>query len=175
MTHQPPSNDPPADLNPYASPQFAPEAATIVAPYELRKTVRAYRSQWHILGATWILMGCGVLVVGGVVINEHFHVMRRDGFFFLLAMAAGIGGPWLLFGICTCCKQLWAVYAGLAFSYLAALATVISFLFCLLVILLPAIVQAHRVLSWVKFIRRRGLPIGVRLVDIESHVIIPPS
>jgi len=164
------------EINPYASPEFAPEKTTVVAPYELRKTVRAYRSQWHILGAQWIIMGIVALGLAAAVI---FNTYDEGDLVAVLAPAIAIytfiGAAWFLLGISTCRKQLGAAHAGLIISYLVLLLGIVTFNLCLIVIVLAAIVQAHRVLSWAKYIQQQGLPLTIRPQDIETPIHIPPT
>jgi hypothetical protein len=175
MSNELNDNDEPEAVNPYASPQFAPETATIVAPYELRKTVRAYRAQWHILGATWIIMGICGFVISGFIVYHSLHELRGLRHDILAMILGGVSAGWFLLGIATCGKQLVAVHMGLVLSYLVLLLSVVTLSLCFLVILLPVIIQAHRVLSWAKYIQLQGLPIAIRVRDIETHIIVPPQ
>lgn len=114
------------------------------------------------LGGLWIFFGCGSLLVAvdGIAVSEGRRGSGGDEA--LVALVVLVSLAWLVFGICTCQKQLWAVCAGLVFSYLALVLNLIGMaaivtadreesgaagLFFLLLLLVPGIVQAHRVIS----------------------------
>jgi hypothetical protein len=57
---------------------------------------------------------------------------------------------------------LWAVYVGLALSYLSALGNLVNLNLCGLAIVVVAIVQAHRVISFAGQLNRAGIPLTTR-------------
>jgi predicted RNA-binding Zn-ribbon protein involved in translation (DUF1610 family)/uncharacterized membrane protein HdeD (DUF308 family) len=84
---------------------------------------RTFRTLMNGLGALWIFFACGgfcVLLAGIVAVSDRGADESDVApmIFFVVTSLC-----WLVFGICTCRKQIWSVYAGLVFSYLGALGT----------------------------------------------------
>lgn len=129
-----------------------------------RKTIRKFREQIHALGAVLIILGG---LAGGLVVVSQF-VMRDagprdiplDSPVWLFVAAVGLG--WATLGVFTCLKQMWAVYAGLALSYVSLVGQVMNLNICSLILVLIVILQAHRVIGWARQMRDAGVPLDTR-------------
>lgn len=78
----------------------------------------------------------------------------------LLATPFFTGGLlWVAVGAFTLLKHMWAVYVGLVLSYLALAGSVLGLAPCQVILLLPVVIQAHRVLRWAKKLWSCGVPL----------------
>ncbi|HKB42381.1 MAG TPA: hypothetical protein VKD72_38500 [Gemmataceae bacterium] len=115
-----------------------------------------FGTQMNVLGGLWIFFGCLFLLAVIVGSSER----RRKDPEEVIFVVGVIMVCWLIFGICTCLKQIWAVYAGLAFSYLFVLLSIIGLIggaggdsasvgggICIMCFVIIGIVQGHRMIS----------------------------
>lgn len=105
------------------------------------------------LGAFWIIIAVIVALAG-------VFVMQVDVIVFAFVMVASF--LWFVLGVCTCLKQIWAVYVGLALSYLSVLGNIANKNVCAIVLLIAAIIQAHRVIKWASQMRAAGLSLNTK-------------
>jgi hypothetical protein len=117
---------------------------------------RKFNQQMNALGGLWIFLG-GLAILGIAVIASRLP----RGSEVLLVVVVLIALCWVVFGLFTCLKQIWAVYAGLVLSYISLLGNIVNFAqvagaqggpeLCgpviALVILIVGIVQGHRCVS----------------------------
>jgi hypothetical protein len=170
------SNETP-DLNPYASPAI-PDGLVqqpVVSSYERLKDVKRFRSEIHALGGVWIAIGLFPIGMALLVILET-AVQSELTFESLLATGTFlvIGTPFVVIGIFTCRKQMWAVYVGLVMCYLVA---GLSLPFCNLfvaLVSLAGVFGGHRIISWAQELRRKGIPLTTRPRDIKTPIQLPP-
>ena len=174
------SNLPP-DLNPYASPAEADGLVKqpVVSTYRLLKDVKQFRSEIHTLGGLWIVLGtlplglALILVAEAAVAGFSLDPLLSAGLF------AALGLPFFLCGVFTCYKQMWAVYAGLALSYLLGALSLFGLNLCGVLVLAGGIFGGHRIISWSQEPRRKGIPLTTRPCDIQvplaAHTIFPPE
>jgi hypothetical protein len=144
------------DPNPYAPPALIEPAQPSAHSPELSRVIRDFRSQSLALGVGWVLFGAAALGWSVFLpdIGEWLQLIRLT--------VGVIGGCWLVAGIATVAKQPWGVLLGLVISYLAVLASALTFNICLIVILIMFILQGHRVLGYAKQIQAAGLKLNVR-------------
>ena len=164
---------PPEDINPYASPAAAdePRPAPVVSTYQQLKELKRFRSEAHLLGGKWIVMGTltfGLLAVG------VFAASGPGADLIFMASFGLVGFAFLALGIGACYKQIWAFVMGLVLSYVLAVLYLLGFNLCMALIFAGSIFAAHRVISWVGPLRRKGIPLKMRPQDIETPIAIPP-
>lgn len=148
-------------INPYQAPAPAPVSMAIdPRAAEQKVKIKKFRDQIHALGALWIILG-GIGLASGL-----FLLTVRAGEVEDSTILAGIlivtGSCWFGLGVATCMKQLWAVYVGLALSYLSLLGNLVKFNVCSLILLVVVILQAHRVIGWAKELRAMGIPLDTK-------------
>ncbi|HYH66491.1 MAG TPA: hypothetical protein VD866_17490 [Urbifossiella sp.] len=128
-----------------------------------RKIIRKFREQIHALGAVWIILGGlaeGLVVVAQFVMKDAPRDIPLDSPFWLFVAAVGLG--WFMLGVCTCLKQMWAVYGGLILSYMSFAGQLMNLNICAGIIVLLVILQAHRVIGWARQMREAGVPLDAR-------------
>lgn len=125
--------------------------------------VRQFRREAHGLGGVWVFFGCICLLLAVVApnmgnVNEAGPV--------LAVVFGGIGVGWLTLGIFTFLKHLWAIYLGLAVSYVSAVGNLVSLgqggNACGLIIVVAIIIQAHKVISRANKMKKAGIPLTAR-------------
>lgn len=154
----------PADApNPYQPPaidvgSLPTGAAATPAAYKL---VKDFRTQIHALGAFWIFIGGLALAL---VAFAASLVDPGESPALFMGILGGLGLVWLALGVLTCCKQIWAVYVGLVLSYLSLIGNLVTLNFnlCSLILLIAAIAQAHRVISWARQMTHMGIPLTTK-------------
>lgn len=164
-------------MNPYASPAI-PDALVqqpVVSTYEMLKDVKRFRSEIHALGGVWIAVGAfplgmGILALLEIALDSRFSFenLATAGMFLV------IGCPFVIVGVFTCCKQMWAVYAGLIMAYVLA---GLSLPFCNLFVALLSlggVFGGHRIISWSQELRRKGIPLTTHPRDIKTPIHLPP-
>lgn len=126
---------------------------------------RKFREQMLALGVLWILIGAGAAGLVWLVVQGNMDLAWTLGgeSRLLLIVTAALGGTWLVVGIFTCAKQMWAVYLGLLLSYLSLLGNLIRLNLCSIVVVALVILQAHRVIGW-----SRQLPKARQLDDLGA-------
>lgn len=165
----------PSDFNPYASPTEAAGAVQqpVVSTYQMLKDVKQFRAEIHALGGLWMVFGAIPLVLALVFAIDA--VMA--GFALDPLLSAGVfaaaGLPFFVCGVGTCCKQLWAVYAGLVLSYLMGVLCLPSCSLLLLMAFATGIFGGHRIISWASELRRKGIPLTTRPQDIQTPLQLP--
>lgn len=165
--------DDPSVVNPYASPAAVDDELPLQTTDNSRALLQQFRAQMHGLAVLWLLVGVLVSVLGLaflsgelLAIGETFF--RFEGIFVGLAILTA-GALWLIAGLITLFKRLWAVYLGLVGSYVAlALFVIAGIAWSEVATLVPimffgiAIVQSHRLIGWANDLRNRGIPLSAR-------------
>jgi hypothetical protein len=162
--------------NPYQAPlsgeptiNFVPATA---ASLHLFKTLKQFRSQIAALGALWIFIGIAWLILGALA-NTWGAYEKPEAVYVIAAFLITIALTWIVLGVLACMKQLPAVYIALALSYLLLVASLAELQVCLIVLLIIAILQAHRVLGWAKELRRAGIPLTTKPQDLQVKISVP--
>ena len=126
-----------------------------------RTKLERFRKEIHGLGGFWIFIGTLSLVILFIsVSNDMLNPDLAEETLFILIPIAIF---WIILGICTCLKQMWAVYVGLVLSYLSLLGNIfVNFNVCAIAIVAAAIVQAHRVIKWAGEFKEMGVPINMK-------------
>ena len=111
------------DGNPNSKPTDNPDEAKV-----RRRTVRQFREQIHALGAFWIIIGLVNFGLAALALNGDKDMSNRiaGGYEVLVIVIAVLGALWLILGVATCFKQMWAVYTALVLSYLSLLGNAIN-------------------------------------------------
>ena len=124
--------------------------------------IKKFRRGMHGLGGLWIFIGGIGLLAGLAMLNERGDPEEVSGMFIIVFSALCLTG-----GICTCMKQMWAVYVGLALAYLSTfgnlsqLASGNGNIFTI-VMLVAAIAQGHSSLIASKKLRNAGIPLTTK-------------
>lgn len=141
----------------YSSPATAPGQVD-------RTIIKKFREQILALGVLWILLGClaGTVVVLASGGSRAFGAGLAGEDRLLLGIIAALALFWVVLGVLTCMKQMWAVYVGLVLSYISALGNIIQLRVCALVLLIFVILQAHRVIKWAGQLRAAGFPLTAK-------------
>lgn len=153
---------PPNAQNPYAAPQ-TPTALPGDAQedWPTAEFLRKFRQQTHALGALWIILGALAAVAVTVMAAFEAPAAAWPDNAALLAVLIPLTLLWIVIGVFTLMKHLWAIYTGLVLSYLSLIGNVFTLNICAIAILLAVILQAHRVLGWAQQLRRAGIPLTV--------------
>ena len=148
-------------INPYQPPAPAPAMPTIdPRDAEIRVKIKKFREQIHALGALWIILGGIAAALGVFLLTAETAADEETPI--LAGFVIVMGSCWLGLGIATCLKQIWAVYVGLALSYVSVLGNLVRFNICSLIILVVVILQAHRVIGWARELRAIGIPLDTK-------------
>jgi len=156
--------------NPYQAPASAapPPGEPLTANNVLQvKLLKDFRSQIHALGGFWIFIGALAGAVGIFLASAAVNDLEDVEGLVVLGLILVMSLAWIGLGICTCLKQMWAVYVGLVLSYLSLIGNIINFRICGLVILGIVIVQAHRVISWAGHLKQAGIPLTARPEQLQ--------
>lgn len=131
-----------------------------------RTMIRKFREQIHALGALWIFIGSLSSAVASYALQNGpdptARIMIGSEQRVFLVVLAGLGLTWLVLGVLTCLKQMWAVYVALALSYLSMVGQILNLNICGGIIIILVILQAHRVIGWAKEMRAAGLPLTAK-------------
>lgn len=148
-----------SDFNPFAIPETNSFAGENVAA-EHRETLKNFRQQIMALGVLWILFGVLLLAAFGFLMNAQNAAlpMQFDGV--LLVVVGGSSAVYLLLGLAACCKQIWAVYAGLVLTYVGLLGQLTQINVCGLIITAVILLQAHRVIGFARKLKAAGIPLS---------------
>lgn len=139
------------------------------------KTLKDFRKNIHGLSGIWIFFGfiCGLLIAaaqagGNAMNNQGFESSSATIVFGVLCAL------WLTVGIFSGLKQMWAVYLGLAFSYLSLAGNVYSFFtgegpgaaktgnIIGLAIVGAVIAQAHRTIGLAGKLKKSRIPLTAK-------------
>jgi hypothetical protein len=158
--------------NPYQSPATAgPQIhAGNTAQVALVKVLRDFRSQIVALGAFWIIIGAIATGMGVYLTTQDAQNPNQK---ILMIVVAVMGGAWIALGALVCAKQIWALYIGLVLSYLSLVGNLVNLNICAIVLVAVVILQAHRVLGWVKQLRAAGIPLSTRPEDLQIQPASP--
>ena len=156
------------EQNPYQSPVADSEQTERQAgkAYPDPAIIVKFREQIHALGAFWIIIGgiASGLVAMVFLGSADFLTSDPDNIVFLIV--AGVSGfmglAWVVLGVLTCLKQMWAVYTGLVLSYLSAALQLLNLNLCAIAILVIVILQAHRVIGWARKMQAMGTPLTAK-------------
>lgn len=127
--------------------------------------IERFRKEMNGLGGLWIFLA--VMSFGGIAIMANGLPGRRLPPE-VAVIAAAFGVVLLIAGICTCTKQMWAVYVGLAISYLLLIGSVLSLVNgnggggCVFIFWIISVMQGHRVISWANEMTAAGIPLDSR-------------
>jgi hypothetical protein len=128
-----------------------------------RELVKSFRDQIHALGAFWIFIGVLAMVIGTLAImGNKLFADNLGSQMILLFITAALGVLWLVTGIMTLLKQMWAVYVGLVLSYLSLVGQFFTLNFCGILILALVIIQAHRVIGWANKMNANHVPLTTK-------------
>ena len=166
-----------ADLiNPYQSPAEANPAATTLTADQRRhvELLRDFRSQSATLGVCWIVFGVIALAAGVFVavetLSSGWRELPKTTVRFLVTLVV-LGLVWIALGALVYRKGIWALYAALLLTYLALLGNIVQLSILRVVLIATVIVQAHRVLLWARQLRRAGIPLTARPLDLVPHTV----
>ena len=110
-------------INSYQLPAAAGPAVTTLTAEQHRQInlLRDFRSQIATLGVCWVVFGTIALgagtYAGAVALSGVERVLPRSTIEFLVTLHA-LGLVWIVLGILVYRRQLWALYAALALTYL---------------------------------------------------------
>jgi hypothetical protein len=173
------SSPPAGSPNPYQAP-LTTSPTTAIAPQgntRLLKVLKDFQSQIVALGGFWIIIGLVALGIAGLAIGI-FSEVKNPAAPVLLAILIVQAVTFVALGILVCLKQMWAVYACLAFTYLSLINEVLQILrgagIIWLVILVIVILQAHRVLRWAGELTRAGIPLTTGPKNLQVP-LAPPA
>lgn len=151
-------------LNPYqAPPVLIPQMDAKKATDQL--LLKKFRSQIQALGILWILFGvlCAAVTIAIFFVSD-MQLQEPIARIIFAAILGFLTFIWLISGILSCYKIMPGVWIGLAASYLSLAGNVINFNLCGLVIMLVAIIQGHRVISWASKLSAEGIPLNQKPV-----------
>src|SRR5689334_8081170 len=88
------------------------------------KAAKEFNKLMSGLGGLWIFFAV-IGAVGVIAVSNERRVELPPAAIFI---AIGLVAVGFLFGVCTCMKQVWAVYAGVVYSYLFLLLQAVNFI-----------------------------------------------
>ncbi len=166
-----PSN---GDENPYRAPSAeAVPVGQLAEGVPDPAIIKKFRQQIHALGAFWIIIGCIGLGLAAFALSSGALPLGLQSGEITLALLLGllvVGGisvMWIVLGVLTCLKKIGAVYAGLVLSYLGLFGNLVRLNLCPVIVLIIAILQAHRVIKWAKQMQAMGIPLNAKPVAIR--------
>ena len=160
-----PHND---DENPYRAPSAeALPVGQLAEGVPDPVTIKKFRQQIHALGAFWSIIGSIGLAPAAFALSSGALPLRLQSGEITLALLFGllVGGisvMWIVLGVLTCLKKMGAVYAGLVLSYLSLFGNLVRLNLCPLIVLIIAILQAHRVIKWANQMQAMGVPLNAK-------------
>jgi hypothetical protein len=166
-----------SSINPYQTPVEAPLPQTNESQDEGRRgKLTAFRQQIHAVGGAWIVFGILLLpAASGISVGNltgrtiDGKVVAGNPALLVVGNALGLLAlVWIVAGVATCLKHVWAVYTGLIINYvvLAGLVLTLPQAVCnivFVVIFVFVILQAHRVLRWSREFTAAGIPLNAKL------------
>jgi hypothetical protein len=138
------------------------------------KIIVDFRKNIHGLGGFWIFAAAVCAIIGAALLGGNMPVGDRiagaDELLGAAVVVLILAGLWLIFGVCTCLKQTWAVYAGLALSYVSLLGNLYRVNICGLVVMLLVVIQGHRTLKLAGQMKRARIPLTAKAEDLRARV-----
>ena len=140
---------------------------------ELADTLKKFKQQVLALGVLWIILG--VLVgIGAALIATGGAMLQMGGpgaqpelppgattsVLVLAGVSAAMSLAWIVTGIFSIMKHVWAIYSGLVLTGLALIWNLVSFSLCPVLILVVALLQGIRVAMYVGQLNRAGVPLN---------------
>ena len=123
------------------------------------KLVRNFRVQAVALGVIWIIFGVAPLITIGFAVALDWTPLGRMAQAAVALVLLAMSGAAVALGVATCLKKLWAFYTGLVLSYLLLFVFVVSLNVCSIVMVIPVVLQTHRVIRWAGQLRAAGIPL----------------
>lgn len=164
------------DFNPYQSPASTARPPSAYGGIDLR-LLKRFRREMHGLGGFWILFG-GVVIAAyiGLGVMDRLKDLPFDVWIWISLAHATL---YLLVGIGTCLKQIWAVWIGLILSYLSLPGAMMRLPLGVpgaplvsIVILVIVIIQAHRCIKFAGQLTMAGVPLTAKPGDY-AHSAAP--
>src|SRR5262245_18796708 len=126
-----------SEINPYQSPSLF-ETGTETSPAVLSDVLRKFRAQTLALGVFWIVVGAVAAGLGFI------YLLPGSGLSAFVRMVFAVWGiVFFILVLCTCGRQIWAVYAGVvlwgATSLLTCLVTPVCTVVFLVIGILPVL------------------------------------
>lgn len=124
--------------------------------------LRQFRREMTVLAGFWIFFGVSyvfatlMLLTGGPVIQRQF---TKNGLMIFVGLGLVLGVAWIVCGIASAYKRLWAIYVGLVASYISLLGSLLQSNLCGLILLIFLIVKAHRSLKLGKQLLKADVPL----------------
>jgi hypothetical protein len=130
------------------------------------EVVMWFRAEIYGLGGLWIFIGILAVIAGIFVAGARSlpDVVRGLGVYLFLS-----GCGFIVLGIFTCLKQMWAVYVGLGVSYLFVLVHLVQVsqgacgAVCSIGLLAIGIFLAHRTINDAGKMRAAGIPLTAKV------------
>lgn len=157
--------------NPYQAPSAASFHIDPNTQSSNQLVLKKFRSQVHALGGLWIFFGVmggvGAIIMIAMMATNGFGNAQRfaemQGYITVLTGILGIASlAWTTIGVFACFKKLPAIYTGLVLCYLSLVGNLLNINICAVVILIVAIIQAHRVISMAGELRKLGIPLNAK-------------
>lgn len=153
-------------VNPYAAPQFAEGMSGAVGGRTAAqiKLIKDFRSQSLALGVAWCIFA-GLCVIGLVAFaalsgmtagDERLQAVPMG---LLMGILAVCGVIWLVCGVFTLMRQIWAVWLGSIVCGLSVAGNLINLNICGLVIAGLLLWQGIRVIGFANEMSRLGIPL----------------
>ncbi|CAN5710634.1 hypothetical protein BH23PLA1_BH23PLA1_35820 [soil metagenome] len=157
----------PNEPNPYQAPEAHPGAIPDPGSGGFNPEIeKKFRQQIVAVGGFWIIIGTlsailtlvialGIAEIPGLEFEGDTNAPMMA--FLIFSGFAGV--TWIVLGVLTCLRKMWAVYAGLILSYVSLLMQFLNLNVCAIVLLIIVILQAHRVIGWANQLRAGNVPI----------------
>jgi predicted RNA-binding Zn-ribbon protein involved in translation (DUF1610 family) len=127
-----------------------------------RHTISDFKSAAMNAGAIWLIMGLLAMALFGFL-GDRLRFLPGGKEILTIVMCLCV--LWIIFGAFSIARQMWAIWSGLILSYLSLLGNVAqvaqgdSSVGCGMVLLILAIVKAHKAISLAGEIKRSGVMI----------------
>lgn len=124
--------------------------------------VKRFRREVHGLGGFWVFISvaCAIVVIVLIVRGVGGGAAIQGP---ALGVIVALVFLWGVIGVGTCMKKMWALYTGLAVSYVSLIGNLIALNLCGIAVLALVIVQAHRALGWAKKMEAAGIPLTTKV------------
>ena len=141
---------------------FALESEPELTPADraVRRTLQHYRDQTMLVAVVWSIYGFYYLGIVGLALMDNDPKLRQaagpngEGYY----IAATLGLAWLVCGLLTGMRHMFAVYLGLVVTYLATALNVLSINLCGLTVCIAMLVIAHRLIATAFRMRSHKVP-----------------
>lgn len=132
--------------------------------------LKKFKQQILALGVLWIILGLlnsgagiAIIVLGGTQLQggqQFAPDPTQVAVFTVLGVISAIFGlTWLVVGVASLMKQIWAVWVGTVLSGIGIALSLLNLNCCLLLLLIATLFQGIRVIGFAGQLKKAGVPL----------------